>query len=288
MTVQEDYTSREVDITTSGTVLTAVYDCTWTDWDSDIVNMPIIGDYWPYESRLDMICSHIKVRAKDNVNCRVFATFSTEAYEARVARENQAASWREAINIDWTEQQGTTYWDQSSGMYKDWGSKWASDISAVTGSDFSASQAPYLAVFVPKMHLTTTVYGNKSYIKRMYDNIGKINSSDFIDYFNATQAVAQPNHDDDVAGETDKEKWMFAGCQMERISATNWQYNLHFLHCGTSSEHGNYASEASIGYRSWNYQHGRRFNLYATADFTNLMEGMDLIEPELESRLHYG
>lgn len=133
MAVKEFYTSREMDVTMEGTTLTAIVKCTWADWDDEHEEIPRVGDSWPW--RDDMLCSHVNTRTIDNVNCTITAVFSTEAMEADIRRENQAASWEEQIDMTLSEDIRDNYFSYVDNKVHDWPSDAIGHITGVTDTD---------------------------------------------------------------------------------------------------------------------------------------------------------
>ncbi len=260
MAVTESTESRSEHVTATGTVLTQVQHCTWTDWDDiDNLNLAIIGDYWSAD-RQDMRCTDIKVAAyAGNEYCKVVTTWSTEGYEDRVEREDQIASWEDSLSVSMEEASVTAWYDRSANGWYNWKTEWESG-----GEAYTEDNMPDMVQYKPRMDYAITAYGSASLIARFADAVGMVNSINFIAQVQDTLDTAKSNRTTDTSGFEDAGKLMFMGCNRTLVRSTCYRYELNFL----------YDTDG------WNLQHGVTTNMYNTMDFMSLLNGMDRSEDE--------
>ncbi len=266
MVVTEFYTSREQHITQDGETLTAIWKTTWADWDTNFdgapAGLPIIGDYWPL--RFDLRCTDIKTKTIDNINVEVTALFSTHGFENRMQRTDQIDSWEGNVDVQTEETYADTYHDVISDVQKSWVTAW----SDAGGSD---STRPFHVFHDPKATFNITTYGSISYIKRLYDNIGKVNSGLLLKEYSAGKAAANAEYTDDTQTSNDEGQWMLQGCRTQHIRSGTWRFDWTFLH-------NKIGWQNSIGPGAANIA-TNEYELYSILD---LFEGMDFIEPDFD------
>ena len=221
MVVTEFYTSREQHITQDGETLTAIWKTTWAEWDTDFVNLPIIGDYWP--GRLDLRCADIKTKTMDNVNVDVTALFSTHGFENRMQRTNQLDSWEATIDVQTQEIYADSYHDVISDVQKSWSAAW----SDAGGSD---TTKPFHLFHDPRATLNISTYGSISYILRLYENVGKINTGPLVKEYSGAKAASNPQYTDDAQTAEDDGRWILFNPFYKTICKffQSWIYFLRY------------------------------------------------------------
>ncbi len=263
MAVTEFWASRQESISIFQHQIIAIYTATWSDWFTNFVDLPSIGDLWD-ATRPDLRCNHIGAKAIDNVNMRATATFSTASSEDRHQREDQVFSWEEGVEVQVEEQEITTWTGPVTETDFTWAEEWESDSAGRT-----AENRPALIKLTPRSIVTITTYGSDFYLSRVVQNVGKINNDPFIPIWDAKKAIAKSQWSSDVADWEDTGKWMYIGARVTRIRATASRYDWEFL----------YSDEG------WNVQHGVALDLYEDFDVNSLFDGMALTEDELNWRL---
>lgn len=279
MAPYEGWKSRTERVTIEGHTMTVVWHSTWTDWDAQHASIPRIGDSWN-STRPDMICTDISVDtlSKSDVQCIVTALYTTEGMEAR-RRENQAASWRESLEVETVESQIDAYLDRTDGKPYSWLAKWIAS-GTLGGESCTEDNMPVLDVKIPQTRMYITTYGDKAYIQKIRQNVGKINSAAFLTDYSSKKSKGQAHHDDDIDAD-DTGEWLLEGVKMTRLRAKCWEFNWSFLQADPF-----HTTSFSNDTRDWNYFYEVAVNLYATYDFRTLLDGMDKYEDEEEVGLY--
>ena len=255
MAVTEYKDSREMHVTMDGTTLTAIYDCTWDDWDNQVADLPRIGDYW--YGRPDMICTDITTRTHDNTNCRITAIFSTDGMENIQRLADQAGSWTDTMDVQLTEVDSDKYHRLTDGSDVNFVDEWLA-LSVTHTID----NKPLFSQSHVSPTLFVRCYGSTHYISRLLDNVNHVNSDRFLEGYTALKALNQPYYKTDVTSENDIEKWKLSGVRATLVRAGVYEYEFVF--------------QWSPG--GWNTQHGVDHYMYGTAVFMDLFDGMDLNE----------
>jgi len=268
MAVVELIESRQIKLTSDGQQLTAVFKCTRDEWDAADPDLPYVGRVWA-TSRGDLWCTEITVKGLPGAKTDgsgplvVTAVFSTEGSETRRRRANQAASWQESGSVHLEQEVIDSYIDTVSDTRKKWATVW-------TDAGEDADEQPDLVRYRPKAEWNITAYGSRMYMDRILSYVGKVNTDLFCQLYSAKRAAASSQYDADTAAVSDVGVWMLMGVTWRPAKAGVYEYNMHFV----ANNDG------------WNTYEGVSLNLYETAAFMDMFDGMDLNEPEEDAGLY--
>ena len=262
----EDSTSREFQMSDEGVTFTRIFSVPWADWNDSAV----FASYYNIGSSLladgEFTVNPYKLYVKWVYNSgmtptytKVNVLYSTKESRAAMKKQpDQVGSWEESFDIgtevmaipDTYEEYNTTthLWEQKS---------WESAYSAVYNLP-----VPELTLHIPLMNYTLTAYSEKLYIKRIFDNLGKINSNKFMeDYFAFDQGSGIIT--DIPSGYDDADLWLFESCPIRRVRYDCWEHQFNFRLC-PGITHGD----------TWQTPHGITCNQYQRFNFSTLLNGM--------------
>jgi|GEM_PF-6568241 len=277
MTIKEVNESFGIEITADGETRTRVFIMSYDDWinqggdsvrsgdgDTLFIDLPLIGDeyedqYGDY--RPDLKVTHISRTNTDGLNmCQVTITYSTTAPEEQIDQPDDTASWSEVLNVSVNHQSVDKYVN-TSGKLIDWRKTWA----AISASSFTPAVAPTeegapeLTLPVPSATYSITCTSTSRYIKRMLDNLGKVNSVDLLTAVNA-QRQSVRDVDTDVNAYDDTDKWLFVGGTMNSSGGKNYTYTFNFEYDPDT----------------WDVHYEQTLGKYESANFyTELLSDMD-------------
>jgi len=265
MAVTELWQSEELHVTSEGTDAQREWSALWTDVYTWVDDLPQIGDFF-HETRQDLICTDINVKPIDNTNVIVTATFSTEAkVDAEEERPDQAASWKFNISAQADEQvvsvadasdgTKTATYRNAAGTVTDWLELW--------NATNPTKAAPDLILHKRKIGTSMTIYGSGCYVGRMLAAIGKVNSTQFMSAWLAVKRQYDTYWTDDFTIANDTGMWLFSACEVTRIRAECYQFDLTFLYDGDG----------------WNNFEGIATGAYGTTNFNTLYSGMTYDAP---------
>lgn len=278
--VYENWQTRSHHITSEGHVIKVTIEATWDEWDAQGYDIPQVGDYWSAD-RPELRVTDISVEPKDgNTRCLITATYSTEAFEARRRREDQANSWLASTDAYVQEQNVDVYYNRSDSEWHVWSTevrKVVSDAGA-TAEQLETLTIPPLVYHDPKVVLRMTTYGSKYYIHRLLGSIGKVNSDNFFSYISSVLGSAMSFYDDDQSAQDTSGYWLLQSCRIEPVRSNCWRYDWEFLGNPLGWQKSPIANGLNVAAIN-TYQ-------YETTSFSALFANMDKIEPDYSVGLY--
>jgi len=270
MSVKELYQSRAEHLTSLGQTITRIHSMSWTDWDFRIVGnlrrisdpVPFLGDRWPGRDDLRVTDQRVSARPNNKTECLVTTVYSTFGHEFRLGRPDEVGSWNIELDSEIEEASVDAYID-ADGNKQSWATNWSDQ-----GAAYTEANRPELKQTKVTPVLLVTVVGGKAFMRNIVLMKGKINSIDFLNETEELLAKAQTDYESDFTGD-DTEKWLFIKARRYKRGSKVWNYRMLFRY----NDDG------------WNTQNGVATNMYKTADFNELLNGMKNITTDLGGAL---
>ena len=270
MSVKELYQSRAEHLTSLGQTITRIHSMSWTDWDLRIIGdlrrltdpVPFLGDRWPGRDDLRVTDQRVSARPNNKTECLVTTVYSTFGQEFRLGRPDEVGSWNIELDSEIEEASVDAYID-ADGNKQSWATKWSDQ-----GAAYTEANRPELKQTKVTPVILVTVTSSKALLAIYNDQIGKINSSDFLNETESTLIKAQSDYESDFTGD-DTEKWLLIKVKRHKKGSKVWEYRLWFR----------------FNDDGWNTQHGVATNMYKTVNFNNLLNGMRNITTDLGGAL---
>lgn len=291
-------------ITAEGINIIAVFESTWTEWESGSSIVPQIGEAWTDE-RKDLRCVNIGIGDFDNVNVKIKAVFSTQGSIARRRRPNEASSWEESFGAGIA---GDTIYENfythipKDGVitphWENWQEAWIAQDGDVTRD---AANLPHPTIERPRVYFRVTAYSDTWLIHRICSSVGYINKSNFISYWAGVKSAVSSSFKIDRTL-NDKGCWLITSMDAEPVSSTCIGYTINFEFNPIGWNHTDeqawpvydywyYVSNkttAGVSSEGWHFRAGRftaqdahDWGFYPYKEFSYLFEGMVNITPEV-------
>ncbi len=272
MPYNEQFNSREFQLSDDGVTLTRVFSITWDVWNNDStfasyyqIGSSLLADGEFSSNSYGLFVKYVVANWATTEYTKVTVLYATKESRAAKRKEpDQKGSWEESFDIglsvettsgDWpinTYNTGTNLWETTT-----WDDEWG-----VSGNDDKDKKSPDLTFHVPQFSYTITAYASTLYIKRVLSNVGLINSNLFMqDYF--VFATGSGIVTDIPTDYNDRFQWLFASCPVRRVRFDCWEYQFNFK----------YNPRAGYG-ENWNQPYGLSVNIYNTFNFNDLLVGM--------------
>lgn len=302
-----DWNSYNIQQDEDGTQVTELISCSWQEYNNGIGLdkfgqeriLPRIGTIYSYFQDPYLSVTNITVTPDvgkykdiesyflgDDQMVRMAITYSSDNGTRRPIRADQAASWDFKWNVElidsspgsykkWTIPPSPTTAQRTSGEQMNWAVEW----KIVNGEDpiETDNDIPDLLVKRRFGQLIFTCYSSEHFGYRFAGYLGKINrtnwSKTLVDkYRTGIEANKQyydslADYNNDLNSLTiDQYMWFFSDYEITEIRPKVIKNTLIFDFNGGT----------------WDVQEGVNVNLYQTAEFNNLTEGMEKTEPPEE------
>ncbi len=280
MAVTENWKSRSERITQRGREIQVIYDTTWWDWDNNYIQLPVLGEVWPYDATLH--CDSIELEPVSNTHCRVICEFNTDALADMTKRANSLKAWQFTggvasgeRNMTWESQvlTSSSTWvttadgrslETTSDSWDTWDSVWV----AAGGTTEEAPEWQYNFMYPVQ---SVTCYGSAFQLEKLLSYCNAVNSVNFLDRLIEKMSDSKPDSAIFGSNYTDVGKWRLSDFQYRLIRPDCFEYQFSFTHCPFIQKGWN--TPAKYGSTPCTVK------MYNTKDLMDVFEGMTATDP---------